>query len=659
MRKSFAKLAQAITATAVLSIAPATATANPQDAKNAPRATLSPFESDAELIRFLKKARRPPPPPVPLAPQPAPPVLEAAPPPPPPPPASTPAAVEAPRFRPRAASAKPADAEGENITNTQEAEVDEGGIVKMHGSTLVILRRGRLFTVSTAGGALRPVDSIDAHPPGVDPSGDWYDEMLVSGDRVVVIGYSYGRGGTEINRFRITRDGRLSFQDAYHLRSNDYYSSENYASRLIGTRLIAYGPLYLPYGEFSVGLPAMRRWTGDASAKFKRLVTARQIYVRRGGAELETSDIEALHTVTSCDLAAPELSCTAISVLGPAGRTFYVSSHAAYVWVGYAWDRAEGDPGPASVLYRLPLDGRPPSAIGVRGAPADQFSFDEDWDGGRLNVLVRAEGSGDAMWNAGFSQGAVSILQLPLNRFGDGGGEAPRRFYRSLPSPNKDEYGFTNRFIGDYVLYATGRSWWREGGQSAVLVAAAVREDRSIQIPFKHGIDRIEAMGLDAVAVGADANDLHFRAIELTQGASPIVGDAYAMAGASQGETRSHAFFFKPEPVPYDTTAGLLALPIARAARPAYRQLLESSASILFLRRAARKFTALGELVAKEENAKDDGCNASCVDWYGNARPIFLRKRTFALMGYELVEGEVNTDGIREVRRVNFAPNMP
>lgn len=526
----------------------------------------------------------------------------------------------------------------------------------MHGTTLVILRRGRLFTISTAGGALRPVDSIDAYPPGVDVQGDWYDEMLVAGNRVVVIGYSFGRGGTEINRFRITREGHLSFEDAYHLRSNDYYSSENYASRLIGTRLIAYGPLYLPYGEFSVGLPAMRRWTSDPSAKFKRLVTARQIYARRGGAELEESDIEALHTVTSCDLAAPELNCTAISVLGPMGRTFYVSSHAAYVWVGHGWNRDEGDPGPASVLYRLPLDGRPPSAIGVRGAPPDQFSFDEDWQGGRLNVLVRAEGSGDAMWNAGFSEGAVSLLRLPLNHFGDGAGEVPRRFYRSLPSPNKDEYGFTNRFIGDYVLYASGRSWWREGDQSAVLVAVAVREDRSTQIPLKHGIDRIEAMGLDAVAVGADPSDLHFRAIELTQGAKPAVGDTYIMKGASQGETRSHAFFFKSEPSPDDATAGVLALPVARAARPAYRQLLESSASILFLRRATRKFSALGELAAKEELAKDDGCKASCVDWYGNARPIFLRNRTFALMGYELVEGDVGADGIREIRRLNFAP---
>ena len=51
-------------------------------------------------------------------------------------------------------------------------------------------------------GAMRVVDRIDAFPPGVSGEDSWYDEMLVAGDRVVVIGYSDGRGGTEINRFR-------------------------------------------------------------------------------------------------------------------------------------------------------------------------------------------------------------------------------------------------------------------------------------------------------------------------------------------------------------------------------------------------------------------------------------------------------------------------
>jgi|ERR1035437_2324177 uncharacterized secreted protein with C-terminal beta-propeller domain len=76
----------------------------------------------------------------------------------------------------------------ESITNTQQAGVDEGGIVKLHGDHLVILRRGRLFTVKVGDNSLRPVSAINAYAPGIDPRNDWYDEMLVSDNTVVVIG---------------------------------------------------------------------------------------------------------------------------------------------------------------------------------------------------------------------------------------------------------------------------------------------------------------------------------------------------------------------------------------------------------------------------------------------------------------------------------------
>lgn len=58
--------------------------------------------------------------------------------------------------------------------------------------------------------------------------------------------------------------------------------------------------------------------------------------------------------------------------------------------------------------------------------------------------------------------------------------------------------------------------------------------------------------------------------------------------------------------------------------------------------------------VLREEG--DDPCEASCVDWYGNARPIFVDGRIFALLGYELVEGELRDGRMVERRRISFAP---
>ena len=55
----------------------------------------------------------------------------------------------------------PAPSSAESITNTQEAGVDEGGIVKAAGDYLIVLRRGRLFTVRLGDQDLQPVSMID------------------------------------------------------------------------------------------------------------------------------------------------------------------------------------------------------------------------------------------------------------------------------------------------------------------------------------------------------------------------------------------------------------------------------------------------------------------------------------------------------------------
>src|SRR5215510_14205199 len=303
----------------------------------------------------------------------------------------------------QAAATKSKDGKDESITNTQHAGVDEGGIVKLHGDHLVVLRRGRLFTVAIGDNSLKPISAVDAFGPDIDPRATWYDEMLVSTDTVVVIGYSYERGGTEVGLFRIDRAGNLAYRSTYHLRSNDYYSSRNYASRLIGSKLIFYTPLYLwpdsndPFAQF----PAVRKWhKGATAAEFQRIVSATHVYVPER--KLNSNYGLALHTVTVCDLAKDDFKCDATAVLGAPGRVFYVSPESVYVWTT-DWSAYGQKGAQRSMLYRLPLDGSGPSAIGVSGSPDDQFSFLESEDK-HLNVLVRNDSSGDGMWGAEYAQ---------------------------------------------------------------------------------------------------------------------------------------------------------------------------------------------------------------------------------------------------------------
>jgi hypothetical protein len=551
------------------------------------------------------------------------------------------------------AAASPSGAE-ESITNTQVAGVDEGGIVKTHGDYLIVLRRGRLFTVRIGDDSLAPVSYADAFGPGIDPSGAWYDEMLVSKDTVVVVGYSYQRGGTEVGLFDLDDKGGIAYRATYHLRSNDYFSSRNYASRIVGDKLVFYSPMYLPWwsgGDAKKSLPAIRRWhEGATDSEFVPTTSPTSIY-----RPVDGFGAQALHTVTVCDLAKRDLPCKATAMMGPAGRTFYVSEKAVYVWMT-DWAYRDGKTQQKSMVARMPLDGGGPSALLTMGAPIDQFSFDER--NGELDVLVRSESNGDAMWAPETTAGDVALMRVPLTMFSAAVTSVPAARYTSLPKPSGNAYMFQNRFVGDYLLYGVGRSWGYAAPKAdSTLTAYRIGEDHgdartAMQIPLPHPVDRIEAMGKNAVVVGGDGKDLHFTAIAL--GAAPKTEGHFVRPGASQGETRSQGFFYRSE----SDNDGMLGLPIHRASKPGYAQLTEGSASIVFVKNRALDFQPMGELEASSLRSASDGCRASCMDWYGNARPIFMRGRVFALMGYEIVEGKVEDQKINERRRVSFTPNQ-
>ncbi|HEY5711764.1 MAG TPA: beta-propeller domain-containing protein [Allosphingosinicella sp.] len=571
------------------------------------------------------------------------------PPPPPPPPPSASPQVTGSRL---GATAQPL-----SITNNQVQGVDEGDIVKLSGDILVILRRGRLFTVSLAGGAMRPVSMINAFPPGVDGRGDWYDEMLVAGGRVIVVGYSYARHGTQVNRFRLDEAGRLTFEDSYQLRSNDYYSSRNYATRLIGNRLILYSPLAIRFdGDPMESLPGLARWREGSQAQFRPIASWRRVYVPRVLMERKNARLNTLHSVTSCDLSAPVLDCDSTVVVGHTSRTFFVSSNAVYIWTGYIF----GDgPRTGSFLYRMPLDGSRPSAVQARGMPIDQFSFLADARRGALQVVVRADGGGDAMWRPEVTSGDVALLTIPTSAFGDGAREVPLDRYLVLPKPGGQPWNIQNRFVGDHLVYAGGST-----GRADQVNVVSLASRRTATLQIQHGVDRIDSIGPDAIVIGAGEHALGFTAIELddnvpADSAGARVGNAFLLADAREGESRSHAFFFHADGTSADGGSGILGLPVARLLQRRGERPV-NSAALLFLNRADGRLSHAGELAAStgEGGQAADACQASCVDWYGNARPIFIGDRLFGLLGYELVEGTRERGNVREIGRTSFAPGL-
>jgi Beta propeller domain len=528
-----------------------------------------------------------------------------------------------------------ADTESDAITNVQTQGVDEGGIVKKLGDFLIVLRRGRIFSIEAGKNTLRPVSSINAYGPGISPQGAWYDEMLISGRTIIVIGYSYARGGTEVGLFHIDENGRLSYRNTYHLRSNDYYSSRNYASRLIGNQLIFYSPMAINlYGNrLDDSLPAVRAWRAKPGA-FKRILPASHIY--QSGQTASTYDLT-LHSVTTCNISAQStLECRAKAVLGPSSRVFYVAGDAVYVWVGgnaYGRTRKPNE----ALLLRMPLGSGMPQALRVSGTPIDQMSFLER--DGYINVLVGAQANGDGMWRAEGSAGSLALLRAPLSRFGNDQARSLSGHYRVLPAEYR--WGIQNRYVGDWLIYG---SQYARDGSAATFAVPYAKGGQAVPLLLKHSTERIEALGNDALIVGNSGNDLVFSSVRLDTKATPVSG--YIQRNAVQSESRTHGFFYQPQGEAY----GLLGLPILGGSGE------RATAAVKYLRNKKLQLSDLGMLEAAPGKTPDDGCQASCVDWYGNARPIFIGERVYALLGYELVEGRLQGDGITELRRVNYAP---
>jgi hypothetical protein len=544
---------------------------------------------------------------------------------------------------------KPADEE--SITNVQTAGVDEGGIVKRRGDYLIVLRRGRLFTVRVGNDDLRPISSVDAFGPGIDPDGAWYDEMLVSNDTVVVIGYSYERGGTEIGLFDLDKNGGLAYRATYHLRSNDYYSSRNYASRMIGDKLVFYSPMFInAYAEnYDDMLPALRRWNSDGksddSGEFVRILPAERIY--RGRSEPNIDHGIALHTVTVCDLARADMRCEATAVMGYPGQVFYVSQDSAFVWT-VPWN-SDSDQRKAADVFRIPLDGSAPSALQAKGAPIDQMSFLQQ--DGYLNVMLSSAGMGQWMWQGETAPGDFALMRVPLSMFGDGGDIVASSHYRPLRERGFGEYGLQNRYVGDWLILGASRNWDdRPTTKDAFAIRYAGNGD-FVRVPIGHPVDRVDALGRDGIVIGESEGALHFSSLAL--GDRPMPAGRFSLANASQGEQRTHGFFYRAT----GERNGIVGLPILGGGERG-----GEGASVLYLRNSALQLQEAGRLDAMRNTQVDDACKASCVDWYGNARPIFIGDRVFALLGYELVEGRFGSDpagmSIRERRRIDFSPNV-
>jgi hypothetical protein len=577
-----------------------------------------------------------------------------------------------------------APASSTSITNTQMVGVDEGDIVKQIGRFLVVLQDGRLFTVDTgaAAGEMRLVDRMNVYRRADYDT--WIDEMLVQDHRIVVLGYSYAANASEFSVFTLGEDGTLRRDASYLLSSNDYYDADNYATRLVGDKLIIYTPVDLSDvdPDASMSWPSIRRWTpeedapGGKTAPERRLFDARHIY-----RPVQPTLQPMIHAVSICPLtdvgSGRDLDCETTALVGPQEAELYATTSDAWLWIspGYderrqasfynecpAADLASFDAAPESGLYRVPLRGRDPSMIHVRGTPANQFGLDANASEFRALVVWGAQ---ECSWSNRDDEGrqvALKYFRVPLGVLQDEGRTASRSSYFDVPGVTTNL--LANRFTDTHLVYAGRVSWgydapeMGEPPQTASVVVLPTRDPRAqTTIEAPHSVIRAERAGDRMVLTGyRDAAGLSVSMMDLER-PQPALSDTEILTGRFESEGRSHAFNSRI----LEDGSGLMGLPTVGSGKEGGRRVSRSEQSdVSFLSAdAAGRLSAAGELETRAEPSKAYECEVSCVDWYGNTRPIFIGDRIFALSGVELIEGAMAEGRILPRARLNLSVNPP
>lgn len=540
----------------------------------------------------------------------------------------------------------------------EQAGVDAGDDVRLVGRFLVILRRGRLFSFDLGTNdkqhqALRLVGFMTAFDPGSSPASMRYDKFVVRGNQLIVLGYGIAGGGLEIHRFRISDGGVLRRDGTHQLRVDCAYTS--CVAHLAGDKLVLFAsfPVNLSGEQPLASLPAMRKWSPESKpSDFRSLVSPQRIFRFPNDSLIGSKPF--LNSITTCDLRPVELTCEARVIVGPRDDAYHLSATAEYVWMheGDHPNLLRSSEGPIA-LFRVPLSDSTPRAIRVVGGPFNQLSLNEDLTG-TLHVFA----SGDAWLGprtpaAGEAREPAALFNFRLEDFGDGIRDAPSSSHRGLPL--QAGLNVRSRFIGRWLLYAIGGPYYRSDSTSTALFAVPVDggEVRRIDLPYY--VERIASMDSEAVVVGsAGVKTLHFVGIGLTPQLS--LKGHFALTNPSKEEDEQDAFFFDGA----DAKRRLLAVPGKGYDRSDSTHWVRGSTEVVFLRTSARGFAKVGALKITRNTPEDDKSLAVPTgwydDWYGNARGIFVGARIFALIGYELIEGQVIRDRLVERQRINFIP---
>ncbi|MCB1634616.1 MAG: beta-propeller domain-containing protein [Xanthomonadales bacterium] len=523
-----------------------------------------------------------------------------------------------------------------SITNTQEAGVDEGGLIKFAQGHLVVLRDGWLFVIDTgpeAAPQLRVTDAINLRD---QPESDdvWFDELITHGSLLTVLGFDYSSfdsSRSDVRSFSLQTDGRVVPLTRIQLRSDDYFSSDGYGMRIRGEELLLQLRRWLGDG----GRPNWPEWQPYGSGEeWRPLVDLARVYIPDFLAETDV-----LHSYLSCDLgafAAGRFECQALSVLGGSKVEPYYTDEALYLGFGHpderrftdrdlarlpSWEVNSAAPELArTTVLRIPMS--PEGSItSVRLLGKLWSGFDFKLINDRLHVATS--------WNEetlhyGLTREAFSL-----------GGRRLQEVTGSLPDTSR------KRRFSEHALWMVSDS--ARGFQDALwMLPLEGTSAQSSDLPCCAEIlqpvaDNMIVLGDFGCWSDSEHVWLHAFGKDLKQRA------VIDHPGRCLPESRAQAINFAAQP---EGESIVMVWPTAEVIRS---PTVERSIAMHFLLLAGDQVKETGVV------PMDDGpapVPTESNDWYGNTRTVIIGERIFLLSGDLLKEVRHSASGVREVGRV-------
>lgn len=546
------------------------------------------------------------------------------------------------------------------ITNNQESGVDEGDIVKVIGDYLVILRQGKLFSVRYGGDKLEPANSASVIKQGWEHEA-WIDELLVYNRTIVVIGYAYDgvieEGTVELNILSLDEDGAFTHDNTFIIQAGDYFSSQNYASRVVDGQLIFNFPIPFDEIEFdnldATGALQFAR-IGQLPENPQQPITWRSLL--DSGDIYKPSEVviyPTLHVYVKCNLESMLNQCVSTGVIASQySIPSYVSARSIYfttsslkkpyiIEAEFDWSLRDDPDNFQHNLHKVNLETMNQSVVPINGEPFNQFSF---YEKDETLYLVTSK---------------LYFDNQKLDIFLDTIGEDDFQTPGYLPNPQlvgiyNDENWPTTRFVDDWLTVSLSDFFWESEDSSApFLKLHHINSHQSFEIGLEHSAQRVEPLNEKLLVMGySGETQFHGSVVGLEN--SPQLLATHHFEDIVESEYRSHAFNALSLPDGSDLF-GFTTLGMEPQSHSNYYD-DDQASDILFVEvHNNDTMQPAGIFKSKQKSEEvDDDCTISCVDWYGNTRPFFLEGKIYGLAGYELIKGEYFQGEIRETSRVDY-----